>query len=289
MNETKAVSAIFILLCLAGVPVIGRVAEILWALTKREYDFRTKGRFNKPNNFGGCYYFWYPTPYILLLPASAFLDLCMLIGGGKDFSLFIVLPLCIGIEFFFWFSWRMLNEFRSHQALRLREKWQAATAPAMDIASPPEPDFAPCQGNPWNGRQIDFDFVYSSNGLLIAWNKRESGLIRQDLEKAKAYLGARKWFRTITESYYGTGIGGCWGVFLFRITTDSPEDDEYLWVVAGDIPATHFSCENLRSPMQVLRKYVDTMKERWGGEAEVSSAVLIRLRLLERYWTEKRF
>ncbi len=85
------------------------------------------------------------------------------------------------------------------------------------------------------------------------------------------------------------GIGGVFGVFLFRVETDSPEDDEYLWVVAGDIPATHFSCKNARSPRQALRKYLDLMNGRRQSEAETSGGLSKRLRMLENYRSENHF
>ena len=278
------------LICLLGVlgiPVFFRVAEILWKLTKGEYDYRVKGRFNRNIHF------WFWPSYILLIAGCAVIDLIELILGEKKLCWFLnfgfVLALCAAVEAFFHAAYRLLNAYRSLQARRRREKWRAATAPPVDLVSPPEPDRAPRQGYPYNGVQIDFDSVYDSDGLLIAWTRRESQLIRSDVEKAAAYLNARAWFRNIVKSYYGAGIGGVFGVFLFQVETDSPEDDAFLWVVAGDVPATHLSCENARTPRQALRKYLDAMNDRWqNGTDDTTRAVRKRLKLLEQYLSKRR-
>jgi len=274
------------LLCVLGIPAFCRAAEMLWKLTKGEYDYRVKGRFNKNVHL------WDYSPYVLILPGSAVMNLVSLIIGRRIpwFENFgFVLALCVAVEAFAWAAYRLLNAYRSLQARRQREKWRAATAPPVDLVSPPEPDRAPRQGYPYNGVQIDFDSVYDSDGLLIAWTRRESLLIRSDVETASAYLNARAWFRNIVRSYYGTGIGGVFGVFLFQVETDSPEDDAFLWVVAGDVPATHLSCENARTPRQALRKYFDAMNGRWqNGTDDTTSAVRKRLELLEQYLSKRR-
>lgn len=277
------------LICLLGVlgiPVFFRVTEILWKLSKGEYDYRVRGRFNKH------YHYWEYRHYVIILAGSAFMNSIALIVGEKIdwfWNFGFVLALCVAIEAFAWAAYRLLNAYRSLQALRQREKWRAATAPPLDLVSPPEPDRAPRQGYPYNGGQIDFDSVYDSDGLLIAWTRRESLLIRSDVEKATAYLNARAWFRNIVKSYYGTGIGGVFGVFLFQVETDSPEDDAFLWVVAGDVPATHLSCENARTPRQALRKYLDAMNDRWqNGTDAPTRAVRERLELLEQYLSKRR-
>jgi|GEM_PF-6666769 len=269
----------------AAIPVLSRVVEILWTITKGEYDFRTRGRFNKHNHF------WDYSPYILILPYSVVVNLVSLILGKKNFDFLFTVAMCFAIELFFIASYRMLNEYRSWQARRLRARWREATSPPIgDVFCPPDPDAPPRQGSAWNGRQIDFDLVYTGAGLLIAWNRRESRFIQADLKKAESYLNARKWLREITESYYGTGIGGVVGVFLFRVKTDSPEDDEYLWVVAGDVPATHFSCENASSPRQALKKYLAAMNVRPQREADdVARAVRKRLEMLGNFLAEHRF
>lgn len=266
--------------CGLGIPVFFRAAEILLALVKGEYDYRVKGRFNRNIHF------WFWRSYILLLGGSAVINLIELILGEKKVCWFLnfwfALALSVGIELFFWAAYRLLNAYRSRQARRRREKWRAATGAPLDLQCPPEPDRAPRQGYPYNGVQIDFASVYDSDGLPIAWTRRESQLIRTDVEKAAAYLKQRTWFRGIVRSYYGMGIGGVFGVFLFQVETDSPEDDAFLWVVAGDVPATHFSCENARTPRQALRKYLDAMNGRWqNGADDTTRAVRVRLELLE--------
>ena len=280
------VSAQLAIFCGLGIPVFFRVAEILWQLIKGECDYRVKGRFNRNIHF------WFWPSYILLIAGSAFIHLIEFILGEKKLCWFLnfwfVLALSVGIELFFWAAFRLLNEYRSMQARRQRAKWREAVGTRLDLSCPLEPDRAPRQGNPYNGKQIDFDSVYDG-GLPIAWDRRESLLIQADREKAESYLKARAWCRAVTESHYGMGIGGVFGVFLFRVETDSPEDDEYLWVVAGDIPATHFSCENARSPRQALRKYLDLMQDRRQSEAETSGDLSKRLRMLENYRSENHF
>ena len=184
------------LFCGLSVPVFFRAAEILWAITKGEYDFRIKGRFNKPIHF------WYWPSYILLFAGSGFCLLIELILGEHKLCWFLnfgfVLALSVAIELFFWAAYRMLNAYRSLEARRQRTKWREETGAPLDICRPPDPDRAPRQGEPYNGEQIDFALVYPVDGLLIAWTKRESLIIQEDFKKAEYYLKARQWIRDIT-------------------------------------------------------------------------------------------
>jgi len=287
MNDMRFASQLAIF-CGLSLPVFFRAAEILWKLTKGEYDYRVKGRFNRNIHF------WFWQSYILLLAGSAFFNLIELIIGEKTLCWFLsfwfALALSVGIELFFLATYRLLNAYRSVQARRQRMKWRAATGARLDLQCPPEPDRAPRQGYPYNGEQIDFASVYDSDGLPIAWTRRESLLIQADVEKAEAYLKRRAWFRNTVRSYYGTGIGDVFGVFLFQVETDSREDDAFIWVVAGDVPVTHFSCENARTPRQALRKYLDAMNGRWqNGTDDTTRAVRRRLELLEKFSSKRRF
>ena len=274
MNDMNFITVIALYGAVA-IPVFLRVVKILWTITKGEYDFRTKGRFNKHNHF------WDYSSYILILPWSAVLNIMFLLQGKKNFDFLMVVAICIVIELFFWASYRMLNEYRSWQARRLRAKWCEATSPPIgDVFCPPNPDAPPRQECHRNDKQINFDLVYTSDGLLIAWNLRESQFIQADLKKAESYLNTRKWFRKTVGSYYGTGIGGVFSVFLFRVKIDSHDDDEFLWVVTGDIPTTHIFCENTPSPQQALREYLSAMPGVWKNKTESSETILQRLQLL---------
>ena len=85
------------------------------------------------------------------------------------------------------------------------------------------------------------------------------GKLRDDASK---YLLSFSWCVSILETYYGDGVGGIIGVFLFRFLPTRPDIDEWLWVVVGDLPPAYFVTDDLKSPFEVLEAYIEH-RSRW--------------------------
>lgn len=78
---------------------------------------------------------------------------------------------------------------------------------------------------------------------------------------AKAYLASFRWCGGIKEEYAGLTIPGIVGVFLFRIVPGSPDTDEWLWVVVGDLPPAYITLDSSPNPATGLDAYIGAMRE----------------------------
>lgn len=91
-------------------------------------------------------------------------------------------------------------------------------------------------------------------------DKEEAELLKEQLGMAQNYLTSFKWCHGIKEAYFGDGIGKIVAVFLFRI--DSPPDvDEWLWVIAGDLPSCYLDVGILPTPASALETYCFLMED----------------------------
>jgi len=88
------------------------------------------------------------------------------------------------------------------------------------------------------------------------------------LREASTYLQSFAWCRRIREEYMGIGVGGVIGVFLFRIIPSGDDVDEWVWVVAGDLPLAYITAEEAPNAACALDAYIGAM-DRWVAAAKV--------------------
>jgi hypothetical protein len=88
----------------------------------------------------------------------------------------------------------------------------------------------------------------------------EHALLVDCLNEARDYLESFEWCKRISEAYFGMGVGGIFAIFLFRIDADEGVD-EWLWVVAGDLPSAYLVCDNALRPEDALREYCRLMQD----------------------------
>lgn len=86
------------------------------------------------------------------------------------------------------------------------------------------------------------------------------------LEDARAFLLGYRWCERIDAAYVGMLVEGVFGIFLFRITPAVMGVDEWLWVVAGDLPPAYLTCEDCPNPAAALDGYIGAMAE-WADAA----------------------
>ena len=70
--------------------------------------------------------------------------------------------------------------------------------------------------------------------------EEDTVLLKAMLEEAANYLKSHKWCPEIEETYFGFGVGGIIAVFLFKFKKKIEGTDDFLWVVAGDLPPAYF-------------------------------------------------
>ena len=100
----------------------------------------------------------------------------------------------------------------------------------------------------------------------------ETALLNSHLEEAVEYLNFFSWHSGIKESYFGIGIGGIFSVFLFEITPNREDVDDYVWVIVGDIPPAYITCEDAPNPASALDGYIGAMSE-WAEAALAGESV----------------
>lgn len=90
-------------------------------------------------------------------------------------------------------------------------------------------------------------------------DEEETTLLREMLAEARDYLLGQPWCRGVVADYFGTGVGGIYAAWLFRIDAEKGVD-EWLWVVNGDLPSAYFVCDEVMEPKDAFLVYADIMQ-----------------------------
>ncbi len=78
-------------------------------------------------------------------------------------------------------------------------------------------------------------------------------------DEATAYLKGFRWCSLVHESFFGGGVGGVVGIFLFHIVP-LDDADPWIWVVAGDLPSAYFVTDDAPTPAAALDVYCALMR-----------------------------
>jgi hypothetical protein len=89
----------------------------------------------------------------------------------------------------------------------------------------------------------------------------DSALLRDALARARRYICGFKWCQEVVNEYFGFGVGGVVSVFLFQIKNSASAEDDYIWIVSGDVPTAYLVADEATSPEQALEIYVELMRE----------------------------
>ncbi|MDX8398407.1 MAG: hypothetical protein R8K49_08830 [Mariprofundaceae bacterium] len=103
-------------------------------------------------------------------------------------------------------------------------------------------------------------------------NNQETESLKDFFDEAVEYLNAFDWHTGITDTYFGMGLGEIFAVFLFKVEPASQESDDYVWVMAGDIPPAYITCENAPNPATALDRYIGAMSL-WAQAAQAGKSV----------------
>ncbi|WP_425406168.1 hypothetical protein [Hwanghaeella sp.] len=81
------------------------------------------------------------------------------------------------------------------------------------------------------------------------------------LEQAKRFLLKHPWCSGIAESRIGIFVPGVVSVFLFRIEKTEEVEDDWLWVVVGDVPPGYLVTDHAPNPAWALHGYIELCKQ----------------------------
>ena len=88
-----------------------------------------------------------------------------------------------------------------------------------------------------------------------------TGDLRRMLAEDERYITGFQWCKGVVASYFGLGVGGIVGVFLFQIRPNGTLAEEWVWVVVGDLPLAYISTFDCPNPATALDTYVGAMTD----------------------------
>ena len=91
--------------------------------------------------------------------------------------------------------------------------------------------------------------------------------LREMAEMATRYVRSYPWCVELKDGYFGDGVGGVVGIFLFRVAIKGFHDDQWIWVFMGDVPSAYMLVDSYTNPHAALSRYIEGLEE-WIGKAE---------------------
>lgn len=91
-------------------------------------------------------------------------------------------------------------------------------------------------------------------------------------EEAKVYLLGFAWCHKIIESSIYLNLGSTLCIFVFEIENSASNDDNYLWVIAGDIPPMYLDTHGAKTTTQVVEDYI-RLAEDWINHVKLGKSI----------------
>lgn len=83
-----------------------------------------------------------------------------------------------------------------------------------------------------------------------------------DVQKqARAYLSGFTWCKEIRSCSLYLNLGSTLCIFLFEIENSASSEDNFLWVMVGDLPAMYLDVYGSKTTIEVLRRYSALAKD----------------------------
>lgn len=108
-------------------------------------------------------------------------------------------------------------------------------------------------------------------GELRGYDEEETQELRAFFERARNFMLSHSWCRGVSKEHYAFGVGRVFAVFLFW-TSIADHEDEWLWVVVGDMPSAYLVTDELPTAVEALRAYTDLMED-WVLAARAGSSL----------------
>jgi hypothetical protein len=91
-------------------------------------------------------------------------------------------------------------------------------------------------------------------------------------EEAKNYLLGFKWCTEIKNSFLYTNLGSAFCIFIFEILNSQSNEDDFLWVIVGDIPSMYLDIHGPQTTKEVVEDYIG-LAENWIGNVKSGKPV----------------
>ena len=88
----------------------------------------------------------------------------------------------------------------------------------------------------------------------------DTELLLSMADDARAYLQGMKWCPSLSRLYLAFGIGGVVAIFLAELDPKSALQDQFLWIVVGDLPSAYLVAESA-TPREALETYCALMAD----------------------------
>jgi len=96
---------------------------------------------------------------------------------------------------------------------------------------------------------------------MVGEDAVETGQLQAMLADAESYLTAFAWCPAVRERYLGFGIGRVVALFLFRLEAPVDGQDDWLWVVTGDLPSAYFVTDHAATVAEAMNTYCVLMED----------------------------
>jgi hypothetical protein len=108
--------------------------------------------------------------------------------------------------------------------------------------------------------EINLSLVTSVEAM-VGEDQAETDELKRMLANAEAYIRSFSWCPAIVERYLGVGIGGVIALFLFKLARPIDGNDNWLWVVEGDLPSAYLVTDQATNPAAALNVYCELMDD----------------------------
>ncbi len=98
---------------------------------------------------------------------------------------------------------------------------------------------------------MEYPVSFKSVSTNIAYYKE----VIQAHERASAYLKGFNWCNGIKNCALYLNLGATLCIFLFEIENSASSEDNFLWVVEGDIPPMYLDVYGSKTTIDVLKTY----------------------------------
>lgn len=89
---------------------------------------------------------------------------------------------------------------------------------------------------------------------------------------ASAYIQGFQWCKEVKESVLYLNLGSTLCIFLLEIENSSSTEDNFLWIMVGDIPSMYLDVYGPKTTIQVIEDYVFLAKQ-WISKVESGLSV----------------
>ena len=80
-------------------------------------------------------------------------------------------------------------------------------------------------------------------------------------KKASAYLYSHIWCNKIEKQWLVANWENLFAIFFFKITTNTKDTNEYVWLVVGDLPSICIDVESATNEQEVVKAYITIMED----------------------------